>query len=67
MSQEQTRIRTRTSRPVVVADETEAAEAAFDGLRRRPVLARDGGRLLVCSSRTARRHGWQVVGRLFAR
>ena len=69
MSQEQaaTRIGPRVHKAVPVADEGEAASVAFDGLRRRPVLARNGKQLIVCCSRTAKKHGWEIVGRMFQR
>lgn len=36
--------------------------------RRRPVIAiNDDGELTVCSSRTARKHGWKLEGTLFER
>lgn len=54
-------------RPAIVADEAEAADEAFNGVRRRPVLARVGSELVVCCSRTARKHGWEILGRLFQR
>lgn len=54
--------------PEYVADETAALEAAFNGIRRRPVLARtEAGELVVCCNRTARKHGWKVEGKLFPR
>lgn len=54
--------------PVPVADADDIAAAAFDGVRRRPVLAtKPDGSQVVCCSRTARKHGWTVEGRLFDR
>lgn len=69
MSQAQaaTRIGPQVHKPVHVADESEAGNAAFDGLRRRPVLARNGDQLLVCCSRMAKKHGWAIVGHMFQR
>jgi hypothetical protein len=55
-------------KPEVVANETEALDVALDGVRRRPVLAaKPDGTQVVCCSRTARKHGWQVLGRMFAK
>lgn len=52
--------------PTICADEAEVLEVAYDGFRRRPTLARNhDGQLVVCSSRTARKHGWTIEGRLF--
>ena len=52
--------------PVVVSSIIEAGDAAFDGRRRRPVAAyTQDGVAVVCCRRTARKHGWTVVGRLF--
>jgi len=53
--------------PQVVRTETQAANIAFSGARRRPALAMAGDTLVVCSSRTARKHGWTLVGRMFDR
>ena len=53
--------------PALVADETQAFNEAFDGRRRRPVLAMNGKQMVVCCSRTARKHGWEIVGRMFQR
>lgn len=55
------------TQPQVVANETAAANLAFSGARRRPALALAGDVLVVCSSRTARKHGWTLVGRMFDR
>lgn len=53
--------------PVECADETAVLEAALDGIRRRPVQARKpDGTMVVCCSRTARKHGWAIEGRLFS-
>ena len=52
--------------PTICADEAEVLEVAWDGFRRRPTLARNhDGQLVVCSSRTARKHGWKIEGKLF--
>lgn len=53
--------------PVLVSNLIEAGDAAFDGQRRRPVAAYNGEQAVVCSARTARRHGWVVVGKLYKR
>lgn len=54
--------------PTVCSNETEVAEVAFDGVRRRPVLAiNEEGELTVCCRRTARKHGWEIKGALFQR
>lgn len=47
-------------------DDTSVMEAAFDGQRKRPVVAinREGHKV-VCCLRTARKHGWKIEGRLF--
>lgn len=55
------------TQPQVVRTETQAANIAFSGVRRRPALAMAGDVLVVCSSRTARKHGWTLVGRMFDR
>ena len=52
--------------PTLCADEAEVLEVAMDGVRRRPVMARNkAGELVVCCSRTARKHGWAIEGKLF--
>ena len=53
--------------PILVKDEAQAANEAFNGKRRRPVLAMNGKQMVVCCSRTARKHGWEIVGRMFQR
>jgi hypothetical protein len=54
--------------PVFCEDEQQVLDAAFDGIRRRPVVARNAdGELIVCCSRTAKKHGWKIEGRLFVR
>lgn len=53
--------------PTPVRSLTQAADVAFDGVRRRPVIAQAGDQLVVCAARTARKHGWVVTGRLFQR
>lgn len=53
--------------PVIVTEET-IGDAAFDGQRRRPVVAlNEKGELVVCCRRTARKHGWTLEGVLFQR
>lgn len=55
-------------KPTPVANETEALNVALDGVRRRPVLAtKPDGTKVVCCSRTARKHGWAIEGRMFAK
>jgi hypothetical protein len=50
-------------KPEVVADEAAAADIALDGLRRRGVLAKKpDGTLVVCSRKTAKKHGWALEG-----
>lgn len=50
---------------VLVNNITEAADVSFSGTRARPVVAMAGEQMVVCSKRTAVKHGWDVVGRLF--
>lgn len=61
------RIPAQVHRPALVVDESHAAAEAFNGVRRRPVLAMNGKQMVVCCSRTARKHGWEIVGRMFQR
>ena len=54
--------------PVVCANDDAVFEAAFDGVRRRPITAINAeGVQVVCCSRTAKKHGWTIVERLFQR
>lgn len=54
--------------PVLAKNEDEVIAAAFDGVRRRPVVAIDAnGELVVCCRRTATKNGWELQGTLFAR
>jgi len=54
--------------PVVAKNEDQVIAAAFDGVRRRPVVAiNDEGKLVVCCRRTAAKNGWQVEGTMFTR
>jgi hypothetical protein len=47
-------------------DDTAVLEAAFDGQRKRPVVAIDRqGHKVVCCLRTAKKNGWKIEGRLF--
>ena len=47
-------------------DDTAVFEAAFDGQRKRPVVAIDRqGHKVVCCLRTAKKNGWKIEGRLF--
>lgn len=53
--------------PVVVT-EANLGDAAFDGVRRRPVVAiNDDGNLVVCCRRTAAKNGWKLQGSLHQR
>lgn len=55
-------------RPVMVKNHTEAADAAFDGVRRRPVIAIDEtGKMVVCCRKTALKNGWKLEGSLHQR
>lgn len=53
--------------PTIVTEAT-IGDAAFSGQRSRPVLAtmKDGSTVVCCRS-TARRHGWTVEGKLYAK
>ena len=54
--------------PVVAKTEDAVMAAAFDGVRRRPVVAiNEAGELVVCCRRTATKNGWTLEGTLFAR
>lgn len=54
--------------PVVAKTEDAVMAAAFDGVRRRPVVAiNEAGELVVCCRRTAAKNGWTLEGTLFAR
>lgn len=54
--------------PITVATPEAAMDAALDGIRTRPIVAIDGeGNLVVCCRTTARKHGWEVQGKLYAR
>lgn len=47
-------------------DDTAVFDAAFDGQRKRPVVAIDRqGHKVVCCLRTAKKNGWKIEGRLF--
>lgn len=53
--------------PTVVS-KGDIGSVAFDGQRRRPVLAiNNDGDLVVCCRATARTHGWEVQGSLHTR
>lgn len=59
---------TNTLAPVVCKNEGQIGDAAFDGVRRRPVVAiNEEGKLVVCCRRTAAKNGWEVQGTLFQR
>jgi hypothetical protein len=54
--------------PTVVASETDAIENAITTLRSRPVVAiNENGELTVCCRSTAKKHGWDVQGKLYFR
>jgi len=47
-------------------DDTAVLDAAFDGQRKRPVVAINRqGHKVVCCLRTAKKNGWKIEGRLF--
>lgn len=53
--------------PTVTTNAT-LGDDAFDGVRRRPVVAIDDeGQLVICCRRTATKNGWKVEGTLFKR
>jgi len=53
--------------PTIVT-KSDIGTVAFDGQRRRPILAiNDDGELVVCCRATARIHGWKVEGQLHVR
>lgn len=53
--------------PTQVTEAT-MGDVAFDGVRRRPVVAiNDEGQLTICCRRTAAKHGWKVEGTLHQR
>lgn len=57
---------TNTFKNVVLVNTiTEAAEVAFSGTRSRPIVAMAGDQMVVCCRHTARKHGWDIIGRLF--
>jgi hypothetical protein len=51
----------------LVKDLTAAANEAFSGKRSRPVVALAGDQMVVCCKKTAKKHGWEVQGKLYAR
>lgn len=56
--------------PTVVEDEIAAVEYAMNSniMRSRPVVAiNELGGLVVCCKTTAKKHGWEVQGKLYAR
>jgi len=56
--------------PTVVADETAALDYAYAAAvgRSRPVVAiNEEGELVVCCKSTAKKHGWEIQGKLYAR
>lgn len=56
--------------PTVVANEIAAVEYAMDSnvMRSRPVVAiNELGELVVCCKTTAKKHGWEVQGKLYVR
>lgn len=55
-------------KPVICKNETQVGDAAFDGTRRRPVVAiNEEGKLVVCCKRTAKLHGWQLQEVLYVK
>lgn len=53
--------------PTEVTENT-IGDVAFDGIRKRPVVAiNDEGQLVVCCRRTAAKHGWKLEGTLHQR
>jgi hypothetical protein len=55
-------------RPVVVKNATEAGDVAFDGSRKRPIVAiNEDGKMVVCCRRTASKNGWEIQGALHQR
>lgn len=56
--------------PTVVEDEAAALDYAYDTAvgRSRPVVAiNEEGELVVCCKSTAKKHGWELQGKLYAR
>lgn len=54
--------------PVVCIDAADVGNAAFNGVRRRPVVAiNEDGNLVVCCRRTASKNGWKLQGTLHQR
>jgi hypothetical protein len=54
--------------PVVVKNENAAIDYLITTERSRPVLAlNDKGELVVCCKTTAKKHGWEVQGRMYVR
>ena len=55
--------------PTIVANVTAAMDhVAADTTRSRPVVAiNQDGKLVVCCKTTAKKHGWEVQGKLYAR
>lgn len=60
---------TNAKTPTIVKDETAAMDlVASDTTRSRPVIAINGnGQLVVCCKTTAKKHGWEVQGKLYSR
>lgn len=53
-------------KPEICATPAQVEATAHDGVRRRPVTATtDLGAVVVCSARTARKHGWVITGKLY--
>ena len=53
-------------KPEICATPAQVEAAAHDGVRRRPVTATtELGAVVVCSARTARKHGWVITGKLY--
>ncbi|MBV5296636.1 MAG: hypothetical protein JZU64_00525 [Rhodoferax sp.] len=53
-------------KPEICATPAQVEATAHDGVRRRPVTATtELGAVVVCSARTARKHGWVITGKLY--
>jgi len=53
-------------KPEICTTPAQVEATAHDGIRRRPVTATtELGAVVVCSARTARKHGWVITGKLY--
>ena len=53
-------------KPEICTTPAQVEATAHDGVRRRPVTATtELGAVVVCSARTARKHGWVITGKLY--